>query len=107
MDLSERYPVTGVYRVEVSGWDTSQSFFVEKTELRWDEIQGKMLLLSRPLHKGSVVFVRLLQVVDPAQYCPIAYEVEPLGPATGALFEFRLRQLHPRLRDVALQIKSV
>ncbi len=29
---------TDSYPVEASGWDSAQSFFVEKSELKWDEI---------------------------------------------------------------------
>lgn len=33
MILSARYPITNLYRVEVSGWDKNQTFFVEKSAL--------------------------------------------------------------------------
>lgn len=47
MNLSFRQPAIDSYRVEVSGWDISQSFFVEKPELEWNEENGKQITLSR------------------------------------------------------------
>ena len=104
MVLSERFPVTSIYRVEVSGWDMQEVFFVEKAELAWDEKDGQRVRLSRPLRKGSVIFVRLIQSSDLAQSYPIAYEVNPIGPAGGKLCDFRLIQIHPRLREEQPQI---
>ena len=100
MEPSEKWPANGVYRVEVSGWDTDRNFFVEKTELHWDETHGKHTRLSHALRKGSVVFVRLLQVVDVEQSCPVAYEVAPVGNKPN---EFRLKQMRPRSSEDASQ----
>ena len=49
------------YRVEVSGWDSSENFFVEKTMLDWGHDEKKEVRLRSVLREGSVVFVRLLQ----------------------------------------------
>jgi hypothetical protein len=45
MSFSARFPTTSLYRVEVSGWDKSQTFFVEKPELQWNEESGKHVTL--------------------------------------------------------------
>ena len=47
--------------MEVSGWDKSQTFFVEKSELEWNEESGKHVTLSSAVPDGSVVFLRLIQ----------------------------------------------
>ncbi len=61
MSLTARHPVTNFYPVEVSGWDASESFFVEKSELEWEEDAGKRVILHRTLGEGAHVFVRLIQ----------------------------------------------
>jgi hypothetical protein len=61
MLLTDQHPVVGTYGVEVSGWDSSPSFFVEKTELAWSEASGKQITLRRQLRPGTMIFVRLLQ----------------------------------------------
>src|SRR5580698_7777774 len=72
MSLSARISVTSLYRVEVSGWDKSQTFFVEKSELEWSEDSGKHVTLSSAVPDGSVVFLRLIQplTADRSQSVP-------------------------------------
>lgn len=65
---------TNTYRVEVSGWDCSESFFVEKTSLTWERDAEKLIFLKSNLREGSVVFMRLLQPVLP-NTVPVAYQV--------------------------------
>src|SRR6267154_6374807 len=54
---------TDSYPVEASGWDRAPSFFVEKSELKWDEVTSKHLTLSRLLSPGSMIFLRLWQPI--------------------------------------------
>jgi len=61
MLLSVQLPITTIYQVEASGWDSAQSFFVEKSELEWNERTGKCLTLSHSLCPGSMIFLRLLR----------------------------------------------
>lgn len=90
--------VASLYRVEVSGWDVDENFFVEKTELQWGEETGKRIRLSRHLRKGCIVFVRLLQPLSPTRGYPIAYQAEPADSiAESANYEYLLIQLHPRI----------
>jgi hypothetical protein len=49
------------YRVEVSGWDTRENFFVENTSLGWREREGKTVALHATVRLDSVLFVRLLR----------------------------------------------
>ena len=44
--------LTQIGTVEVSGWDENDVFFVERSELGWDEHAGKHVTLSRMLSKG-------------------------------------------------------
>ena len=68
------------YRVEVSGWDASESFFVEKTVLNWGRDEKKEVYLRSVLREASVVFVRLLQPLTSANNLPVAYQAQRIGP---------------------------
>lgn len=59
MDFHLELPAS--YRVEVSGWDASENFFVEKTGLEWNREEKKEIVLRSFLLEGCVVFVSLLQ----------------------------------------------
>ncbi len=91
-----RHPLRSTYSVEVSGWDNSQSFFVEKSELSWDEETGKHLTLSHRLCPGTMIFVRLLQPTAAERTFPVAYHAEPLAAAPDGQQKFRLTCMQPR-----------
>ncbi len=84
------------YRVEVSGWDAQQNFFVAKGDLEWGETNGKLLTLPRKVANRAVLFVRLLNSTNLEQSRPVPYEAELLGMAPGGDCEYRLRPLEPR-----------
>lgn len=87
------------YRVEVSGWDASENFFVEKTGLEWNQEANKEVLLRSSLREGSVVFVRLLQAFGRGNTnaFPIAYQaVKVLPKDTRGQIRVYLEQLRPR-----------
>jgi hypothetical protein len=88
-------PAIDTYRVEVSGWDKSQTFFVEKSELEWDGSIGKQLKLRRALSTGAMIFVRLMQPTAADRSSPVAYRAEYLGPNPEGSHKFCLRQIHP------------
>lgn len=92
---AEQQPRTA-YSVEVSGWDDSHTFFVERSELCWKEESGKELALSRRLRHGAMVFVRLLQPTDAERAFPVAYEVEALPSDSEKQQRFRLTRVSPR-----------
>jgi|HubBroStandDraft_6_1064221.scaffolds.fasta_scaffold02781_2 hypothetical protein len=85
------------YRVEVSGWDSRENFFVEKTLLEWGREEKKEISLQAPLEEGCVVFVRLLQPNANANNFPIAYQAIRVAPrdSRGSM-KIRLAQLRPR-----------
>lgn len=92
------------YRVEVSGWDTSENFFVEKTILDWGSEERKEVLLRAALREGSVVFMRLLQPMSNANNFPLAYQAVKVKPKdSSGKVRVSLSQLHPRAseRDLA------
>lgn len=84
------------YRVEVSGWDASENFFVEKTMLNWRNDARKQVSLRNSLREGSIVFIRLNQSAT-EQIFPIAYRAEKISPRDARGFSHvSLVQLRPR-----------
>ncbi len=95
-------PVRTSHRIEVSGWDLDENFFVEKTNLDWSEKNGKTVSLRRPLRDGSVVFIRLITSTASGHSLPAAHQVESSEmPSPSGMWEVRLVQLHPRSRATA------
>ena len=84
-------------RIEVSGWDLNENFFVQKTDLAWSEEEGKTVYVCHAVRDGAVVFVRPIHPTAAGHTFPIAYQVEHVGPAKeSGMWELRLVQLHPR-----------
>ena len=85
------------YQVEVSGWDSSERFFVEKTKLDWGSDAQKQICLRSNVAQGCVVFVRLLQSLADGNNFPIAYQATEVAQedAEGRV-RVRLAQLRPR-----------
>ena len=96
MPLTARQPLTSSYSVEVSGWDITHSFFVERSELSWNEESGKFLTLSHQLPRHTMIFVRLLQASAPEGTFPVAYEAEPQGKTRDGHIMFRVTRVMPR-----------
>ncbi len=90
-------PSTNSYLVEISGWDTHENFFVEKTQLDWSEQHGKKAYLRRPVREGAVIFVRLIAPTASGQTLPIAYQAQKLEQtSSGDVWEVSIAQLRPR-----------
>jgi hypothetical protein len=96
MAAINQQPLATTYSVEVSGWDHSHVFFVERSELSWSEETGKLLTLSRRLPAGAMIFVRLLQPADGERAFPVAYETEALSSASERSQQFRITRVVPR-----------
>jgi len=61
-------------RVEISGWDTKEDFFVEKANSDM-EVEGRMeIALRNSLREGCIVFVRALQPLATGSSFPVAYQ---------------------------------
>jgi hypothetical protein len=91
-----RFPTATSYRVEVSGWDSEQNFFVEKSELEWSEEAGKHLNLSHALRDRALLFVRLIHPTSIEGSHPVPYQVEPLGETRNGQHGFRLHPIEPK-----------
>lgn len=103
MLLQAHSPITEVYPVEVSGWDITHVFFVEKSELTWNEEMGKHVVLRHALPEGAMIFLRLLQPASDDRAFPVAYEAKLDGYAPDGRHEFLLRQVQPHREIRALQ----
>ena len=96
MDLQSGSPDR--HRVEVSGWDASGSFFVEKAILDWNGDETKEISLRRTLGEGCIVFLRPLHTVGGASKFPIACRaVRVAKKDESGDTVVRLLQLHPHL----------
>jgi hypothetical protein len=93
--LTTPYHLSDSYPVEASGWDSDQIFFVETSELEWNQVTGKHLTLSRSLSPGSMIFLRLLQPMSPDRSLPVAYHALPIGVTPEGQQQFRLSQIQP------------
>ena len=87
---------TDGFRVEVSGWDENKIFFVEKSDLAWDDFAGKHVSLQHMLPDGAMVFLRMLQPPALRETPPVAYQVEFIGCDPEGHHQFRLKPVHPR-----------
>jgi hypothetical protein len=89
------------YRVEVSGWDKGENFFVERTQLVWGRDQMHEVNLRAPLRIGSIVFVRLIQNMLQNAAFPIAYQAVNLSAQDEeGLTCVKLEQMHPRGAEI-------
>lgn len=96
MPAAETLVSTDGFWVEVSGWDENQVFFVEKSDLDWDNFAGRHISLQHMLPDGAMVFLRVLQPTDLRQSPPTAYKVEFIGCDPEGHHQFRLKPVHPR-----------
>jgi len=99
MSWYARMPGTLLYHVEVSGWDSTQKFFVETCDLVWDEESAKIVVLRQTLDENTILFVRLLQSGESDRSHTLVYEAEFVGRTQGGLQQFRLNTVVPRLRE--------
>lgn len=97
MCLTARHPVTKFYPVEVSGWDASGTFFVERSELEWGEDEGKQVILHRELREGAHIFVRLVQSFSSQRSQPVPCAAHFMGSTPDGCWQFRLLPLRSRV----------
>ncbi len=84
------------YRIEISGWDMDENFFVGKTDLEWSKSEKKVRLQHAP-RKGALVFVRLLGEAKQGSAYPVAYEIVDVAyQQQTRAYETLLAQMHPR-----------
>ena len=85
------------YRVEVSGWDEKENFFVEKTTLDWAEGSGKKIELRARIAPQAVVFVRLAQQMGGSNGFPIPYRAVEISARRDGSTTVLVHQLQPRM----------
>lgn len=84
-------------RVEVSGWDATDNFFVEKTTIERTHEAEIAISLCSTLRPGCMLFVRLLSSLSRESGCPIAYlaahveQSQSTGRVHADLIPFRPR----------------
>ncbi len=94
--LSQEIASISSYSVEVSGWDASDAFFVEKTTLDWSGGDKKEISLRSALSEDAVVFVRLLREFGKADSFPIAYRAASVEAGGNGRTLVQLARLHPQ-----------
>jgi hypothetical protein len=82
-------------RIEVSGWDEDEMFFVEKSEFSYNEVSGKHITLQHSLADGSLIFLRLIFSSSSQNSLPIAYRVQHIGFDSLGNFKFSLVPAQP------------
>jgi hypothetical protein len=97
MDSAENHARS--YRVEVSGWDAGENFFVEKTSLDWNEPEGKTVALHAAVRIDSVLFVRLLRPLGGGAGIPVPYRAVRVQDEDRSASSrvVGLEQLQPRM----------
>ena len=101
MSVAKSLLGTDTHRVEVSGWDENETFFVEKSDLAWDNFAGRHISLQHMLPDGAMVFVRILQPTSRLQSPPCAYQVEFISCDPEGQRQFRLNLVLPRYSQEA------
>jgi hypothetical protein len=86
------------YRVEVSGWDARENFFVEKTSLDWREREGKTVALHATVRLDSVLFVRLLRPLGGGADFPVPHRAVRVEDRSkdASCKDVGLEQMQPR-----------
>lgn len=99
------------YRVEVSGWDARENFFVEKTSLDWREREGKTVALHAIVRLDSVLFVRLLRPLGGGADFPVPHRAVRVEDRSkdASCKDVGLEQMQPRRTvresvDVAVEV---
>ena len=86
------------YRVEVSGWNAKENFFVEKTSLDWGEREGKTVALHAAVRVDCVLFVRLLRPLGGGADFPVPHRAVRVEnrDQDASCKDVGLEQLQPR-----------
>jgi hypothetical protein len=95
------------YAVEVSGWDASETFFVEQTSLTWVADGMKEIRLLRSVREGCLLFVRLVQLVATSDSCPIACQaLKVMEKGSDGRSIVHIKPLRPRalFKDAAREL---
>jgi|ERR1700733_9106150 len=95
------------YRIEVSGWDADENFFVEKADLEW-RAREKKVSLQHPIREGAMVFVRLLGNPLQNNSNPVAFEAIQIDRSEHQnAYAVSLRQMNPQMRTRTTELLSI
>ena len=82
--------------VEVSGWDATECFFVERS-FSYCNAAGQEVPLRARLREGAVVFVRLLQPFEIQERFPVPHRVAKTLPVKiDGRTMVVIERLHPK-----------
>lgn len=88
------------HKVEISGWDTNENFFVESASLGWEEGDENTIRLHNPVRPGSMIFLRVLEPCEQPVPFPVAFRVRRVSAKMeGHAYEALLRRLWPRPQE--------
>ncbi len=88
------------HRVEISGWDEKEDFFVESAEMECQEAQAMHVSIHRPVREGALVFVRLLEQFDAPTAMPVAFRAGSVEKAMSkGHFDIALVKMRPTRRN--------
>ena len=104
MNCYARLGGSRLYAVEVSGWDCTKNFFVERCDLVWNEDTGRHVVLQQNLRDSAVLIVRLLETYRAGRSHAIVYEAELMGRTPSGHWQFRLTTVVPRRNETVTQI---
>jgi len=84
-------------RVEISGWDLSERFFVERGTLRQGDAEQQKVRIHRQVRVGGLLFLRLMNSTRPSMSFPIAFRVREIrAEKSPEDYEVTLRQMWPK-----------
>jgi len=78
------------YAVEVSGWDSNETFFVEKTELQWSAEKAKLIHMKHAVASGALLFLRLIDARSTDRVHPVTYVAERVAAGDAGQFDVQL-----------------
>jgi|SRR5579875_322867 len=82
---------------EVSGWDITENFFVEKALLQTISSGRKRVALRTRLREGSLAFLRTRDDSSLSRSLPVAYRVARITKSVQRdYWDVELARLHPR-----------
>jgi len=85
------------YPIEASGWDADGAFFVEKSDLHWDEAGTKCIHIHCRIQPSAFVFLRLLDSTVGGERFPVPHQVEDVAPpGRDGWWKVRLVQSQPQ-----------
>jgi hypothetical protein len=88
------------HKVEISGWDSNEDFFVEGTSLGWEAGEENIIRLRHRVRPGSMIFLRVVEPSSEPIRFPVAFRVRRVSARMEAgAYEAILRRLWPRPQE--------